>query len=657
MFVPTATPMGPNAPLLLRCATALLFVAAATAGRAALDPLLGTGVPFSLQFLAIAAASWLCGFPGGVVATVAGALAADYFFLLPRGTLYPLAPGKAASLTVFVTAGLALAAMTSRWRASEQRLAQSRNELRQAASDAEASHQLLRATTDALATNERLLTATMDAVTESIWLIDHDVILAANATAAARFHTTPAALRGASWRSLMPPDLAASRAVWHAEVYASGEPRRFLDERAGMLFEHTLYPMFSVAGDVTAVAVFSRDVTEARRAERALQELSQRLTYHVGNSPLAVVEFGPDLRITRWDGAAEKVFGWRADEVLGKRRDEFAFVHPDDAGAVGAVAASLRSGEPRRLSANRNLRKDGTVVHCEWYNSSLVDASGRSVSILCLVLDVTERTRLEEQLRARADELARASRVKDEFLATLSHELRTPLHAILGWSDLLAAHRDAPESLRVGLSTISRNARIQSHIVNDLLDVSRIVTGSFRLSVTAVDLPDVIQQALEVVRPAADAKHLTLRADAGGGLAVQGDAVRLQQLLWNLLANAVKFTPAGGEVAVSAERDAADVRITVRDTGDGIPPEFLPRIFERFSQADSSLTRAHGGLGLGLAIVRHIVELHGGTVTAASDGPGRGATFVVRLPLAAPAADGAPVEGAPLATPRATSGN
>ncbi len=244
-------------------------------------------------------------------------------------------------------------------------------------------------------------------------------------------------------------------------------------------------------------------------------------------------------------------------------------------------------------------------------------------------LDVTDSRRTEQ-------ELAEANRLKDEFLATLSHELRTPLHAIIGWSDLLLKRDPDRETSRRALESISRNAWAQAQLVADVLDVSRIVAGKLRLNVRAVDIAPILQDALDVVRPAAEAKSIVLEVSvATKPLVVSGDPDRLQQVLWNLLSNAVKFTPVGGRVEVRVERVASQLAVTVEDTGIGIEPEFLPRVFERFRQADSSTSRAQSGLGLGLAIVRHLVELHGGTVRAKSEGRGRGATFTVLLPVRA----------------------
>jgi signal transduction histidine kinase/ActR/RegA family two-component response regulator len=235
--------------------------------------------------------------------------------------------------------------------------------------------------------------------------------------------------------------------------------------------------------------------------------------------------------------------------------------------------------------------------------------------------------------RARNDAEA-ANRIKDEFLATLSHELRTPLTSLLGWSSVLRESRRDEKILAQGLEAIDRNARVQAQLIDDLLDVSRIVSGKLNLDVRPLDICAVTRAAINVVQPAAQAKGITLDYWAQPGVgAISADSARLQQIIWNLLSNAVKFTPHGGKIDVRVERDGPNAKVSVSDTGQGIEREFLPRVFDRFRQADSSTTRSFGGLGLGLAIVRHLVELHGGTVSADSDGVGRGASFSAAFPL------------------------
>jgi PAS domain S-box-containing protein len=265
----------------------------------------------------------------------------------------------------------------------------------------------------------------------------------------------------------------------------------------------------------------------------------------------------------------------------------------------------------------------------------------RVIGTITIIDDVTERIAREQELvrllaaeQAARKEAETANRAKDEFLATVSHELRTPLNAIAGWVQILHRNPLDPDSFAQGIERIDRNVKVQSKIIEDILDVSRIITGKLNIDVTTVNLVPVIEGALDAVRLAADAKAIRLQSTLNypEGL-ISGDPNRLQQVVWNLVSNAIKFTPEGGTVDVRLERIGTQAEITITDTGKGISPEFLPFVFDRFRQADSTSTRTHGGLGLGLAIVRHLVEIHGGTVQASSRGDGQGATFTVRLPI------------------------
>jgi signal transduction histidine kinase/DNA-binding response OmpR family regulator len=300
-----------------------------------------------------------------------------------------------------------------------------------------------------------------------------------------------------------------------------------------------------------------------------------------------------------------------------------------------------------------------TQVSVAYENARLYTEAQRHAA--ALQQEIAERKQAEE---ARAQMLVReqaaraeaetANRTKDEFLATLSHELRTPLTAILGWSHLLRNGKFDEASILRGLDTIERNARAQSQLIDDLLDVSRIITGKLSLDVREVDLVAVVGAVIESTRPAADAKGIELVVNLDPSAArISGDASRLQQVIWNLLSNAVKFTPEGGRIETRLERAGAGARLTVSDTGQGIAAQFLPHVFERFRQADGTTTRQHGGLGLGLAIARHLVELHGGKIEAHSDGADKGTTFVVTLRSASPARE--PAARREVATPDATA--
>jgi len=652
--------------------------------------------------------------------------------------------------------------------------------------------------------------------------------------------------------------------------------------RAGF-FEGYYSPLRNERGEVVGGIAIVRDITGRKRAEELVNEAHQRLSSHVENTPLAVVEWDKDYRVSRWLPSAEKLFGWKAEEVLGKSVDEWKFVVPEDLDAVYGISERQSKGlDQHSVSRNRNYTKNGEILHNEWYNSVLHDDSGRLTSVLSLVLDVTARKRVEEVMRAseeqyrllfesnplamwvydletlkflavnnatveqygysreqflamtieqirppedvprlhdylalgssdfdragewrhqknngdiitveitahqldfsnrhaelvmavditerklaeaalvesedryrdlvdnshelmcthdlegriisvnpwaarvlgykqealiglqireglmpeyrdQFDEYLReirengfargimkvrtaegetrvweyyntlrtqgvqspivrgmahdvterrqalkrekearleaetANRLKDEFLSTLSHELRTPLTAIIGWSRLLIDGEVEPDKRPKALETIARNATFQAHLIDDLLEVSRIITGKLRLEFSPCDLRPVIEAVVESLRPTAEAKAVQLDLWLEPDVAlIYGDVDRLRQVIWNLLSNAVKFTPRNGSVQVKLQRDKTHVAIAVRDSGEGIKRDFLPHVFERFSQSDGSTTREHGGLGLGLAIVRHLVELHGGAVRAESPGEGLGSTFIVTLPL------------------------
>ncbi|HEY6660379.1 MAG TPA: ATP-binding protein, partial [Pyrinomonadaceae bacterium] len=320
---------------------------------------------------------------------------------------------------------------------------------------------------------------------------------------------------------------------------------------------------------------------------------------------------------------------------------EWRFVFADDVDAVALVTNRQREGvEVHGVQRNRNYTRDGHILFCEWYNSVLRDDRDKLVSVLSLVLDVTARQSAEEE---RAAALARerdarrhaeeADRLKDEFLATLSHELRTPLTSILGWASMIRNGEVEGSGVARAIETIERNARAQARLIDDLLDVSRIITGNLRLDLHPLNLAPIVDAALDALRPTADVKGIRLQTHfEPKECLVKGDSNRLRQVIWNLLSNAIKFTQRGGSVNIDLTC-LESARLTVSDTGEGIAPEFLPYVFDRFRQAEASISRKQGGLGLGLAVVRHLVELHGGTISVESEGLGRGSVFTVDLPI------------------------
>jgi len=286
---------------------------------------------------------------------------------------------------------------------------------------------------------------------------------------------------------------------------------------------------------------------------------------------------------------------------------------------------------------------DRTSKHLFGHAVPLLDASGKSIGAVGAFVDMTalvqaeaDKQQLLESERAARAESERVNRMKDEFLSTLSHELRTPLNAILGWSQILARNINHDRDWKRGLEVIERNARLQTTIIEDLLDMSRIISGKVRIDVQRVELPAAIEGAVQSLRPSADAKEIRIETTIDPRVRpITGDPTRLQQVVWNLLSNAIKFTPKGGRVCVSLQRVEERVEISVSDNGQGIRPEFLPHVFDRFRQQDSTTTRRHGGLGLGLALVKDLVELHGGSVRVRSAGENQGATFTITLPMPA----------------------
>ena len=498
--------------------------------------------------------------------------------------------------------------------------------------------------------------------------------------------TTLAEQEGWKWASVHDPDdLPRIEARWKAAL-ASGEPwedtfRLRRHDGALRWFLSRASPLRDGAGRIVRWFGTNVDIDDQKRAEADAAFLAEASTALVSSIDLPTV-----LR-----RVAEHVTASRADGCyVVLRRDgtppELAAVaHRDPGraellrelyrryapreGAAHGVGRVLETGrgellgdvtdelraqaaeDPTHLAMMRELGiesalfvplvADGRVIGAL---ALAADASGRHFDATDLALAeelarrlgaAVDRARLFALAQAERRRAEEANRAKDEFLAVVSHELRTPLNAVLGWSRMLrSGSLDAAQAARA-LETVERNAAAQAQLIDDILDVSRIITGKLRLNVASVDLHRVVEAALDAVRPAAGAKGVRLQAvlDPAAG-PVPGDADRLQQVAWNLIANAVKFTPKGGRVHVRLARDESHAAIAVEDTGAGIDPAFLPHAFERFRQADAGTTRAYGGLGLGLSIVRHIVELHGGTVTAASDGPGRGASFTVRLPVA-----------------------
>jgi PAS domain S-box-containing protein len=387
----------------------------------------------------------------------------------------------------------------------------------------------------------------------------------------------------------------------------------------------------------------------AEELERARAHLAAIIT----SSEDAIVSKTLDGIVTSWNIGAQRLFGFTAEQMIGQ---PITLLIPEELQHEEAsILAKLRQGERIERYETIRMHRDGHRLEVSLTVSPVRDFSGRIVGAAKIAHDITARCPSERTLQEREAQLAKLlaeresfleservarseaehlSHVKDEFLATLSHELRTPLNAIQGWAALLRDHKVSAQDHERGLETIERNVRVQAQIVNDLLDMSRIVSGKIHLEVQQLYLHEVVNNAIETVRQSASAKNVRIQPmlDSGIGM-VRGDPNRLQQVLWNLLSNAVKFTPNGGRIQIVLERVNSHVEICVADTGIGIPVEFLPYVFDRFRQSDASTTRRYGGLGLGLSIVKSLIELHGGTVRVKSSGENQGSTFIITLPI------------------------
>ena len=416
--------------------------------------------------------------------------------------------------------------------------------------------------------------------------------------------------------------LAASAREGHDPVYLVAHeraPREWKDDELALL------------EDVLARAW---PLVELARTEQALRDSEMSRDLALSAARLGTYRIDLQGRTVTWNAAQHHIAGTDPASYRPSVDSLWSHVHPDDRPRLRAlVDRALATGGSYEVEF-RVVTPSGQVRWCIGGTAVTLDAAGRPVRLSGVTFDLTDRKDAEQALATARDAAESASRMKDQFLGTLSHELRTPLNAILGYARMLRTNTLPPEKQARAFEVIERNADILHQLVEDLLDISRIATGKVRLLVGPLLVVDPLRAALEAVRPAADARHITIALDAVGVGPVRGDAGRLQQVFWNLLSNGVKFTGEGGRVTVTLREREGSVHVHVDDTGKGISSQFLPYVFEPFLQADGRFSREHGGLGLGLAICKQLVELHGGTITAASEGVGHGACFTVQLPLA-----------------------
>ena len=490
----------------------------------------------------------------------------------------------------------------------------------------------------------------------AIFMLDPDGIVLTWNAGAERFKGYRAdEIIGQHFSRFYPPE-ALERGLPEHELRVATDVGAFEDEgwrvrKDGSLFwaNVVITALRNADGDLLGFAKVTRDLTQRRAHEEELRRSEERFRLLIeGVAEYAIFMLDPNGKVATWNVGAERIKGYTASEIIGQH---FSMFYPNDARESGWPEHELQVAAEKGSFVDNGwrLRKDGTTFWANVTITAIRDDTGHLVGYAKLTRDLTETKRVEamELVNQQREEMLdaersarmsaqRATRVKDEFLATLSHELRTPLSAILGWTQVLL-RGDSPKGIdtqKRAIEVIDRNARAQVQLIDDLLDLSRIMTGKIRLDLHQVSFASIVEAAVDSAMPSADAKGVRLKAILGANPdIVSADGARLQQVVWNLLTNAIKFTPKGGQVQVLLQRVNSHLELSVSDTGIGIPANYLPHVFDRFSQKDSSTTRTFGGLGLGLSICKQLVELHAGSITVASQGEGKGATFSVHLPL------------------------
>jgi PAS domain S-box-containing protein len=514
---------------------------------------------------------------------------------------------------------------------------------------------------DAATLAQAYLAAIVESSDDAIIAKNLDGIIQSSNPAAQRlFGYAPAELIGQSIRILIPPDrqreedeilakIRRGERIDHFETVRLAKDGRPID------ISLTVSPVRDASGTIVGVSKTARDITERKRAAAALAAQEEWFRVTLGSIGDAVIATDMRGHVVFMNAVAEHLTGWRGGDARDRECTEvFKIINEATRRTVeDPVTRVLNEGMVVEL-ANHTLliAADGTERPIDDSGAPIRSRDGRIIGVVLVFRDVSERRRAEHERETAASErerllaaermaraeAERATRQKDDFVAMVSHELRTPLNAILGWTDLMLRDRDDAALAARGLDVVGRNARLQTQLISDLLDISRIVSGKLRLDVQNVDLATVIDAAIETVQHDADRKRIRITRQVDTEIGpIAGDPARLQQVVWNLLSNALKFTPKDGRVSVTLRRAGRWAEIVIEDNGAGIRPDFLPHVFDRFQQADASRTRRFGGLGLGLSIVKSLVEFHGGSVQAESSGDEQGATFTVAIPLGAPA--------------------
>jgi PAS domain S-box-containing protein len=596
--------------------------------------------------------SWISGLGPGIVSTVLGTLAADYFLIAPLHSL-TFDSSRLVQLSAFVATAILISSLNASRRRAVDALAAARSELekrvRERTAELATANDTLRGEIERRNQSERNFRGLIDAAPDAILVIDTDGrVLRMNDEAERMFGYTRDALIGRAVETIIPERFRAAHAAKREAYGTAPATRTIAGELAGRRANGTEFPveirvsLLDTQGRRAIVGIV-RDVTERNRAE----QVQLRLVHDLGERVKELTALHATSRLLNEPGTPSELLA-RIVMLLPP-----AWQYPDitDARiATGDIDVRTERFEltswVQRADFTTSDGRTGTIEIV--YRESRPDAAEgpflaeeRSLiqSLAGMLRAYFERAQAEEDRVNLA--LAEAGRVqaqeanaaKDQFLATLSHELRSPLNVMLGWTQMLRSGQVSATAATRGFDILERNVRLQAKLIEDLLDVSRIITGKLRVEKRRTDLATIVEAAVEAARPAANAKTVALTATIEHGLFMEADSQRLHQVVSNLLTNALKFSPERGSIDVRVDRVDDSAQVVVRDSGIGIASDLLPRIFDRFQQGDSSTTRTHGGLGLGLAIVKHLVDQHGGQVAAASAGAGQGSTFTLTLPL------------------------
>jgi len=600
---------------------AVLGVGAATLLRLPLEPFLHGRAPYALYYLTILWMAWYGGV-GPTIAAIVLSLAASWAFIVPTSE-----PGYPATVVIFLVVSTAMVLMAKAARAMQDR------------------SYYLAAMVDS--SDDAIVTKNLEGVIQS-W----------NGGAERLFGYTAREIVGRPVATLIPAEhqneerqilerLRRGERIEHFETVRLAKSGRRIDVSL------TVSPVRDRFGEIIGASKVARDISDRKRAAEIIaaeREWFSQTLESIGDAVIATDSRG---RVEFMNPVAERLTGWSTDEARGRSCDDvFRIVNETTREVVESpVARVLRLGTVVGLANSTVLiAADGTERPIDDSGAPIRLGDGQIRGVVLVFRDIserrraeaerhdaqTERERLLEAERAARSEAEQANRSKDEFVAMVSHELRTPLNAISGWTRLLKDGPNDVETIRRGIEVIERNTRAQEQLIADLLDMSRIISGKLRLDVHDVDLIAIIRASIEATRPAADAKGIAVESTLDPSVAeTTGDPTRLQQCIWNLLTNAIKFTPQGGRVRITLGRSGSHVEISVSDNGIGIPSDFLPFVFERFRQAETAASRRFGGLGLGLTIVKQLVELHGGHARVDSRGEGQGATFTLAFPVRA----------------------